>query len=185
MKNMILAVIFTAAYGGRAHAATNSALGCLQASAQSGGIGGCLNESEKRDTSPLPAGGMPSRTGAAPALAAAFLETTERRRSTVVPTPTGYTPAEEGSLKAGFYNGLDSGFKTVFAGIEYLPVLGMQASGAPYKSNAGTAAFTALGVLLAIPAAIIAAVLGAPLGAAAGMIAEKAAPGSTDDWFTF
>jgi hypothetical protein len=109
----------------------------------------------------------------------------EIKRSRVVPTPTGYTNAEDGTLKAGFYNGLDSGFKTAFMAIEYLPILGIEASGAPYQTNAGTIAFTALGVLLAIPAAIVGAVLGAPIGAAAGMIAEKVSPGSTDGWFTF
>lgn len=97
----------------------------------------------------------------------------------------GYATAMEGTLKAGFYNGLDSGFKTAFMGITYPAVFGIEACGAPYEANAGTFAFFALGVLLAIPAAIIAGALGAPLGAAAGMIAEKAAPGSTNDWFTF
>lgn len=112
----------------------------------------------------------------------------ERERSNaarVVPTPLGWAPAEDGSLKAGFYKGLDSGFKTVFAGITYVAVAGIEASGAPQRANAGTYAFTALGVLLSIPASVIGVVAGAPLGALAGMIAEKASPGSTARWFTF
>lgn len=103
----------------------------------------------------------------------------------VVPTPLGWTPAEDGSLKAGFYKGLDSGFKTVFAGVTYVAVAGIEASGAPQRANAGTFVFTALGVLLSIPASVIGVVVGAPLGALAGMIAEKASPGSTSRWFTF
>lgn len=182
MKTILLLIAFTIGNGDRALAETSSALDCLRASAHSGGLPACLNESGQGDT--VAAAHM-ARTGSAPPLSVAALADGEKKRSTIVPTPTGYTAAEEGSLKAGFYNGLDSGFKTAFMAIEYLPILGIEASGAPYQTNAGTIAFTALGVLLAIPAAIIGVVLGAPLGAAAGMIAEKASSGSTNDWFTF
>ena len=182
MKNIaVFTALITYASLNRAHAATNSALGCLQTSAQSGGLAACLNESGKG----TPTGATLSRTGTTPSLSGATMETGVKKHESIVPTPTGYTTAMDGSLKAGFFNGLDSGFKTVFAGIEYLPVRGMEASGNPYESNAGTLAFGALGILLSIPASIIAVVLGAPLGAVAGMIAEKVSPGSTKDWFTF
>lgn len=184
MKKILLLIAFTVGYGDRARAETGSALDCLQASALSGGLPACLHESAQGDTTTVPAAVM-AEPVTSPPLRVAALADGEKKRSTIVPTPTGYTPAEEGSLKAGFYNGLDSGFKTAFMAIEYLPILGIEASGAPYQTNAGTIAFTALGVLLAIPASIIGVVLGAPLGAAAGMIAEKASPGSTNDWFTF
>jgi len=184
MKIILLLIAFTVGNGDRARAETGNALDCLRASAHSGGLPACLNESAQYDTPTVPASGM-AQTVTAPSLSVAVLDAGEKKRSTIVPTPTGYTSAEEGSLKAGFYNGLDSGFKTAFMAIEYLPILGIEASGAPYQTNAGTIASTALGVLLAIPASIIGVVLGAPLGAAAGMIAEKASPGSTNDWFTF
>jgi len=176
---MILAaaLIACASFNG-ALAETNTALDCLQASAQSGGLAGCLGEPGRGVAPAVSAGGTASWKATAPSAG-------EKKRSTIVPTPTGYTSAEEGTLKAGFYNGLDSGFKSTFMAIEYLPILGIEASGAPYRTNAGTIAFTALGVLLAIPASIIAVVLGAPIGAAAGMIAEKVSPGATNDWFTF
>lgn len=180
----VLTALIACASFNRARAATNTALGCLRASARSGGLSGCLNESGEGASAAASAVRMPP-TGTSPSLNAASLDAGGQKRSAIVPTPTGYASAEEGTLKAGFYNGLDSGFKTAFMAIEYLPVRGIEASGGPYRSNAGTAAFTALGLLLAVPAAIIAAVLGAPLGAAAGMIAEKAAPGSTSGWFTF
>lgn len=181
----LTALIACASFNGdRAHATMNSTLGCLQASAQSGGLAGCLNESGKGTSAAVPAVSM-APAGTAPSLTVASLGAGEKKRTTIVPTPTGYTSAEEGTLKAGFYNGLDSGFKSVFMAIEYLPILGIEASGAPHRSNVGTFAFTALGVLLAIPASIIGVVLGAPVGAAAGAIAEKVAPGSTNDWFTF
>ena len=171
--------------GAHARAATNSALGCLQASAKTGGLAACLDEAGKGASAAVPAGSTACRTGTSPALGVASLDTGEKKHSNIVPTPTGYTSAEEGTLKAGFYNGLDSGFKTVFAGIVYLPIRGMEAFENPYETNAGTIAFGALGGLLSIPASIIGAVLGAPLGAVAGMIAEKISPGSTNDWFTF
>ena len=177
-KNLYLTTLIACSSFSVARAATNTALCCLQASAQDGGLTACLNEPGEGDAPAVSAGGTASRIAMSPTAG-------EKRRSAFVPTPTGYTPAEEGSLKAGFYNGLDSGFKTAFMAIEYLPILGIEASGAPYQSNAGTIAFTALGVLLAIPASIIGVVLGAPLGAVAGMIAEKVSPGSTKDWFTF
>lgn len=183
-KIAVLTALIACASFGRARAATNAALDCLQASAQSGGLSGCLNESGKDASAAVSAAGM-APAGAAPGLSVASLDSGEEKRSTVVPTPTGYTSAEEGTLKAGFYNGLDSGFKSAFMAVEYLPVLGIEASGGPFQTNARTIAFTALGVLLAIPAAVIGVALGAPIGAAAGMIAEKVSPGSTDDWFTF
>lgn len=185
MKTMILTALIVCSSFDVARAGTNAALDCLRASANGGGLSACLNESGDDAAAAVSAGGAASRTAAAPALSAAAPSAGEKSRSTVVPTPTGYTSAEEGTLKAGFYNGLDSGFKTAFMAIEYLPVLGIEASGAPYQSNAGTVAFTALGMLLAIPASVIAVALGAPLGAAAGMIAEKVSPGSTNGWFTF
>lgn len=183
-KIAVLSALIACASFNRARAATNTALDCLRASAQSGGLSGCLYESGKGDSEAVSASGT-APAGTAPSLGVASLDAGENKRSTIVPTPMGYTSAEEGTLKAGFYNGLDSGFKTAFMAIEYLPILGIEASGAPYQTNAGTIAFTALGVLLAIPAAITAGVLGAPIGAAAGMIAEKVSPGSTDGWFTF
>ena len=186
MKKIIpLAALIACAAVNDAGAETNSALSCLHDSAQSDGLAACLNESGKGAPAAVTAETSALRTQIAPSLGIAPLADDRKRRSTMVPTPTGYTSAEEGTLKAGFYNGLDSGFKSVFAGIEYLPVRGMEAFGNPYESNAGTIAFGALGILLAIPAGIIAAVLGAPIGAVAGMIAEKVTPGSTNDWFTF
>jgi hypothetical protein len=176
--------VCVAVNGAPAHASM-SALDCLKSSAQSDGLAGCLNESGKGTSAAVPADNMASRTGTAPSLGAASLDTGEKKHPANVPTPLGWTTAMDGSLKAGFFNGLDSGFKTVFAGIEYLPIRGMMACGDPYESNAGTIAFGALGILLSIPASIIGAVVGAPLGAVAGMIAEKVSPGSTKDWFTF
>lgn len=178
MKNMILTALIAFSSFGVVRAETNAALDCLRASAHGGGLPACLDEPGEGAVPAVSAGGAASRTAMAPSAG-------EKRRTTFVPTPTGYTSAEEGTLKAGFYKGLDSGFKTAFMTVEYIPVLGLEASGAPYQTNAGTVACMAVGILLAIPAAIIAAVLGAPLGAAAGMVAEKAAPGSTNDWFTF
>lgn len=101
-----------------------------------------------------------------------------------VPTPTGWRDDEDGTATTGFFKGLDSGFKAGFAAVEWLPVAGMEAFGTPYRENAGTIGFMALGVILSIPAAIVGAVA-APFGAVAGMIAEKVSPGSTKDWFTF
>lgn len=184
-KKILLTALIVCSSLNVARAETNAALDCLRASARSGGLSACLNESGDGAAAAVSAGGTASRAAAAPALSAAAPAAGEKRRSTIVPTPTGYTSAEEGTPKAGFYNGLDSGFKTAFMAIEYLPILGIEASGAPYQTNAGTVAFTALGVLLAIPASVIGVVVGAPLGAAAGMIAEKVSPGSTNDWFTF
>lgn len=178
MNRILLLIAFTVVNGDRARAEANTALDCLRASALSGGLSACLNEPGVRGASAVSAGGPASRT-------APTLTPGGKKRSTIVPTPTGYTTAEEGTLKAGFYNGLDSGFKTAFMAVEFLPVLGIEASGSPQQTNAGTIVFMALGVLLAIPASIIGVVLGAPIGAAAGMIAETASPGSTKDWFTF
>lgn len=184
-KIAVLSALIVCASFNRARAATNTALDCLRASAHSGALSGCLNESRKGDSAAVFAAGM-APTETAPSLSVATLDAGEKKRSTIVPTPTGYTSAEEGSLKAGFYNGLDSGFKTAFMAVLFLPALGIAASGGLHEStNAGTIAFTALGFLLAIPAAIIGVVLGAPIGAVAGMIAEKVSPGSTDGWFTF
>lgn len=184
-KIAVLTALIACASFNRAHATMNSALACLQASVLSGGLSGCLNESGKGTSAAVPAETTTSRTATAPPLGNATLDSGERKNTTNVPTPLGWTTATDGSLKAGFFNGLDSGFKTVFAGFEYLPIRGMMAFGDPYESNAGTIAFGALGMLLSIPASIIGVVLGAPLGAVAGMIAEKASPGSTTDWFTF
>lgn len=188
MKRIVLssALIACAAFnGGNVHATMSSALECLKSSAQNGGLAACLNESGKGTNEAVPAGTTPSRIETAPSLGVASLKAKANGHATIVPTPTGYTTAMDGSLKAGFFKGMDSGFKTVFAGIEYLPIRGMEAFGAPYETNAGTIAFGALGILLSIPASIIGVVLGAPLGAVAGIIAEKVSPGSTKDWFTF
>ena len=166
MKKIILsAALIACAAANGARAATSSALGCLHASAQNGGLAACLNESCKD----VPAAVTAARTESKYSLSVVTLSPEEKRPSTNVPTPTGYTTAEEGTLKAGFYNGLDSGFKTVFAGIEYLPIRGMEAFGNPYESNAGTLAFGALGILLSIPAFIIGVVLGAPLMISGGV----------------
>lgn len=177
-NKLLLTVLIVCSSLNAARAETNAALDCLEASANGGGLTACLNESGAGAASPVSAGDAAARTAMAPSAG-------EKKRTTVVPTPTGRASAEEGTLKAGFYNGLDSGFKTAFMAVEYLPVLGLEASGAPYRTNAGTVACMAVGILLAIPAAIIGVALGAPIGAAAGMIAEKASPGSTNDWFTF
>ena len=186
MKKIIpLAVLTVCVAVNGARATTNSTLGCLQASSLSGSLSGCLNESGKDTPQAAPAGNMASRTATASSLSVATSDAGVKKHESIVPTPTGFTTAMDGSLKAGFFNGLDSGFKTVFTGIEYLPIRGMEASGEPYESNAGTLAFGALGILLSIPASIIGVVLGAPLGAVAGMIAETVSPGSTKDWFTF
>lgn len=188
MKRVILsAALIACAFvsGDRARADLNSALDCLRDSARRGGLSGCLNEPGPGADTAVSAVGADSQATTTPALNAASPDAAARGRSRVVPTPTGYTSAEDGTLKAGFYNGLDSGFKATFMGFVGLPVLGIEASGAPHETNVGTFAFTVLGVLLAIPASIIGVLVGAPLGAAAGMIAEKISPGSTDDWFTF
>lgn len=180
MKHILAAALITTAVGARA--GMNSALDCLRASAQGAGLAGCMNESA--NDAPEVSGANAEPPAAAPTLSAASANAVKTRRSQTIPTPLGYTTAEEGSLKAGFYNGLDTGFDAVFVGIVYPAVLGLEAAGAPRENNAGTAAFFALGVLLAIPAVILACALGAPLGAAAGMIAEKISPGSTEDWLT-
>lgn len=161
--------------------AEGSSFDCLQASARNGGLAACLNESAK-DAPPAVAAGE-----AAPStsLRAAPAPVDAKASARWVPTPTGFANAADGTLKAGFYKGLDSGFKTVFMGFVGLPVLGIEASGAPHASNAGTFGFTVLGVILAIPGSIVGALVGAPLGAVAGIIAEKVSPGSTRDWFTF
>lgn len=186
---MILVLSFALANaafdGALARAATGPVLDCLQASADRGSLSACLNEPKPDASEAVHVGTTGSRLAAAPSLSVAAMKASAEKPSRKVPTPTGYTDAEDGSLKAGFYNGLDSGFKTAFMVIEYAAVEGMMACGAPGASNAGTLAFTVLGVLLAIPAALIGVVVGAPIGAAAGMVAEKAAPGSTRKWFTF
>lgn len=182
MKKIVLGVMFAA---GVASGAAASTLNCLEASARSGSLSGCLNESGTGVSEPVAVEAGPSLYSAADSLGVGTSEAGRKSSPHRVPTPTGYTDAEEGTLKAGLFNGLDSGFKSVFAAIVSPAVIGIQACGAPYASNAGTIAFAALGVLLAIPASIVAVVLGAPFGAVAGMIAEKIAPGSTDDWFTF
>ena len=179
----LTALIACASFSGvHARAATNSAIDCLQASARSGSLAVCLNESgdgAAPEVAPIAADPR------SPSLSAAGPDAGGKPRSRVVPTPTGYANAEDGSLKAGFYKGLDSGFKTAFAAIIYPAVRGIELSGGPQETNAGTVAFTALGLLLSVPASIVAVVLGAPVGAAAGMIAEKISPGSTDGWFSF
>lgn len=183
MKKLILALTAAAAIAAPAYAAAGSALDCLQASANNGGFSACLNESAGDPSEAVAAGA--SRTSGSSPLGAVSLDVGEKSITRHVPTPTGFTEAEDGTLKAGFYNGLDSGFKTVFGGFTGLAVLGIEACGGPYASNAGTAIFYGLGVILSIPGSIIAAVIGAPLGAAAGMIAETVSPGSTSGWFTF
>ncbi|MBI5245873.1 MAG: hypothetical protein HY923_01730 [Elusimicrobia bacterium] len=170
--------------GDRAHAALNSALDCLKVSAQSDGLSACLNESAADTPEAASAVATTQRPAASSPLGVAALGDGAKKHTRMVPTPTGFTEVEDGTVKAGFYKGLDSGFKTVFAGFVGLSVLGIQACGGPYASNFGTNAFYALGILLSIPGAIVGAVA-APLGAVAGMIAEKTSPGSTKGWFTF
>ena len=177
MKYTILAVMLAASPA----AATGSALECLRGSAQTGGLSACLNESTADAPGAVAAGASTPRPAN---LAGSTLDGGTRKPIRMVPTPTGFAEVEDGTLKAGFYKGLDSGFKTVFSGFVGLPVLGIQACGGPNESNFGTTVFYALGILLSIPGAIVGAVA-APLGAVAGMIAEKAAPGSTRGWFTF
>lgn len=176
MRHVLLLTV--ALIAGRARAGT--ALDCLEASKETGGLGACLNEAGRREDAPSVA--APFKTQRAPALGTPSAGMAVRRP---VPTPTGWTEGEDGTLSTGFYKGLDSGFKVVFSAITAPAVYGMQAAGTPYKDNLGTRLFTGLGVLLAIPAAVIGVALGAPLGAAAGAIAEKVSPGSTKDWYTF
>lgn len=174
MKNILLLTFVLTA--GRAEA--NPALDCLEASAQAGNLEVCLNESDRNEDVPGVA------VAAAPArqepLAAAPKPAPRR-----VPTPTGWTESEDGAIETGFYKGLDSGFKSAFAGIVWPAVAGMEATGIPYRRGVAGDLFTGLGVLLSVPATVVAVFVGAPIGAAAGMIAEKISPGSTKDWFTF
>lgn len=175
MKNIfLLTVVLTA---GRAHADT--ALDCLEASARAGNLEACLNEEDRNEDIPGVAAAAPAPR---PALAVSAPVKPSPRR---VPTPTGWTDSEDGTLEAGFYKGLDSGFKTVFAGITWPAVAGLEATGYPMRHSHIGDLFTGLGILLSIPASIVGALVGAPVGAVAGMIAEKASPGSTKDWFTF
>lgn len=168
---LILIVVITGA--GRAEA--GSAFDCLQASARSEG---CLAEGRPEPT--LVAARPAPRP--APSLTVTTMKPGKGYRR--VPTPTDWRDDEDGTLTTGFFKGLDSGFKAGFAAVEWLPVSGMEAFGTPYRENAGTIGFMALGVILSIPAAIVGAVV-APFGAVAGMIAEKVSPGATKDWFTF
>lgn len=176
MKNILLLTFVLTAVRVEA----NPALDCLEASALSGSLEACLNESDRNEDVPGIAAAAPAP---APSLAAAAAAPTPAPRR--VPTPTGWTDSEDGTLEAGFYKGLDSGFKTVFVGIVWPAVAGMEASGIPYRRNIAGNLFTGLGVILAIPATVVGVFIGAPTGAAAGMIAEKVSPGSTRDWFTF
>lgn len=163
-----------------APAAANPALECLEISARSEGLGACLGESRRGEAAPPVAAGVaPAPT---PALNAAAAAKPAPRR---VPTPTGWRDSENGTLEAGFFKGLDSGFKTAAAAILSPAVAGLEAAGAPYRDSAAGYFFTGLGLLLAVPAWVVGALVGAPIGAAAGMIAEKVSPGSTKDWFTF
>lgn len=171
MNKFMLVLIATLA-AGRAEA--NSALDCLKASADGGA---CLAEGSA--SAPAAVAGRSSTQGSTVSVVEPVKKSVRK-----VPTPTGWRDDEDGTLTTGFYKGLDSGFKAGFAAIEFLPVAGMEAFGTPYRENAGTIGFMALGVLLSIPAAVIGAVA-APFGAVAGMIAEKVSPGATKDWFTF
>lgn len=175
MKHLLLLTFVLAA----ARAEAGTALDCLDASARAGNLEACLNEEDRNGDIPGVAASAPAPR---PALAVSTPVKTAPRR---VPTPTGWTDSEDGTVEAGFYKGLDSGFKTAFAGIVWPAVAGMEASGIPYQRNLAGNLFTGLGVLLAIPATVVAAFVGAPIGAAAGMIAEKVSPGSTKDWYTF
>jgi hypothetical protein len=176
MKNILLLAVVLIA--GRAQA--NSALDCLEASGRSGSLEACLNEADRNEDVP----GIAAKDASmrAPSLSAPADRGPAPRQ---VPTPTGWTEGEDGTLKTGFYKGLDSGFKAAFAAIESPAVYGMQAAGTPYRDNLAVKLFMGLGIILSIPAAVIGVVLGAPIGAAAGMIAEKVSPGSTKSWFTF
>lgn len=177
MKKMIVAALLIACV---APARAGSALECLKASAQNAGLAGCLGEAEA--TAPSVAG---AETGRPTSLTVVTLKPVTEKSYRRVPTPTGYRDDEDGTLSTGFFKGLDSGFKTVFAAITSPAVAGIQACGAPYRENLGTIAFFGLGVFLSIPASLLGAVLGAPVGAVAGMIAEKTSPGSTKDWYSF
>lgn len=175
MKNiLLLTVVLTA---GRAQA--TPALDCLEASARAGNLEACLNEEDRNGDIQGVAASDPAPR---PALAVSAPARPAPRR---VPTPTGWTDSEDGTVEAGFYKGMDSGFKTAFAGIVWPAVAGMEASGIPYRRNLAGNLFTALGVVLAIPATVLAVFVGAPVGAAAGAIAEKVSPGATKDWYTF
>lgn len=175
MKHFLLMTFVLSA----ARAEAGTALDCLDDSARAGNLEACLNEADRNEDIPGVAASAPAPR---PALAVSTPVKPAPRR---VPTPTGWTDGEDGTIETGFYKGLDSGFKTAFAGIVWPAVAGIEASGAPYRENVGTTAFFILGTILAIPAAVVGAFVGAPIGAAAGMIAEKVSPGSTKDWYTF
>ena len=137
---LLLTVVLTAA-----RAQANPALDCLETSARSGSLEACLNEEDRAGDIPGVAAAAPAPR---PALAASAVPKPAPRR---VPTPTGWTDSEDGTLEAGFYKGLDSGFKTAFAGIVWPAVAGMEASGVPYPSNVAGGPFTRLGGLPARP----------------------------------
>lgn len=159
----VLAVALAAA-GVSVSRAAGTSLECLQASARAGSLGACLDERAPAPEAPPVAAAFPART---------------------VPTPSGWKESKDGTLDAGFCKGLDSGYKVASAAVLSPAVAGLDAAGAPYRDNPAVWFFTGLGLLLAVPAAVVGALIGAPLGAAAGMIAEKAAPGSTRNWFTY
>lgn len=175
-KMIVAALLLACAVSARA----GTALECLKASAHSGGLAGCLGEA---GATASPVAG--EETGRPSSLTVVTLEPVAEKDYRRVPTPTGYRDDEDGTLSTGFFKGLDSGFKTVFSAITSPAVAGIQAFGAPYRENIGTAVFFGLGVFLSVPASLIGAVLGAPIGAVAGMIAEKTSPGSTKDWYSF
>ena len=169
---------------GLARAAASPALDCLQASAQSGGLAGCLGEPARDAAAPAVAVG-PASVSTPASLTVSALRPAPNKAYRRVPTPTGYRDDEDGTVATGFFKGMDSGFKVVFAAVVAPAVAGIEASGGPYKGNAGTWVFTGLGFLLSIPASLIGALVGAPIGAVAGIVAEKAAPGSTKHWYSF
>lgn len=171
MKTLLVLLVVIAG-AGRAEA--NSALDCLKASAEGGS---CLGDGAANAPVAVPV------HSSSPGLTVTVV-VPEKKSARKVPTPTGWREDEDGTLTTGFYKGLDSGFKAGFAAVEWIPVAGIEAFGTPYRENAGTIGFMALGVILSIPAAIIGAVA-APFGAVAGMIAEKVSPGATKGWFTF
>lgn len=177
MNKLIVLVVMVACAG---PARAGSALDCLKTAAGDAGMQGCLGQAGVAAPAVAAEG-----TERPPSLTVTTLGPVMEKGYRRVPTPTGYRDDEDGTLSTGFFKGLDSGFKTVFAAVTAPAVAGLEASGAPYRENPGTIAFFVLGTILAIPASIIGALVGAPIGAAAGMIAEKVSPGATKDWFSF
>jgi hypothetical protein len=175
MKQIIVLTVMIACVG-PAHA--GSALDCLDASAQDGGMTSCLGE----DAAAVTAVTAQSPT---PPVTVSVQKPVQTKGSRRVPTPMGWREDEDGTATTGFYKGLNSGFKSVFAVLTLPAVALREAFESPYGENLGTYVAAGLGFFLGIAGVIVGALVGAPVGAIAGVIAEKVSPGSTKSWFTF